>query len=81
MTQQELEIPEERQPDDGWNYLDHPNRVGRYVRWRHDGDEHVYYGAGYEVQTYRAGEWRTVRSWNSRDWFALGLMASNESEE
>jgi hypothetical protein len=45
------------------------------IRWRFDGNEHAYLPAGYELQYKVGGEWRPVRNWTSRDWFALGFHA------
>lgn len=47
------------------------------IRWRHDGEEHAHYSAGYELEVWHEfrGEWRPVRNWSSRGYFVLGLLA------
>lgn len=50
---------------------------GARVRYRDDGGDHARPASRLTVEYWhdRRREWRAVRNWSSRDWFALGMEA------
>lgn len=61
---------------DGWAEVMLYGDRYRYYRYQWDGAEHANPSAGLLLQSYRAGEWRDVRSWAVRDAFTLGWLAA-----
>lgn len=62
----------------GWTYV----TVGdTEVRYRVDAADLANPRAAFRVEYFRRGEWGAVRSWNSRDWFAIGYHAGLQQRD